>query len=225
VKKLLPVNRYIFKSVLFFWILLFQANLFAQNPSILQITPMVERDSLQVKISFTKPLFQDESKKAFLAGLPAFLELSIELLNSKNIILNNISFRTRLTYDVWEESFIVRGLSDLSYNFSSFDMLEQWLLPPLKISALIDLENNNNLQANASGRLIMFTTEQNRKLSQIFEEGEQTEESMSFQERSTGFKLNLNRLFNFFLSTKKNYEVYEIKLYSVDFKISDILNK
>ena len=223
------LNRFNFKKqfliIAFFWIIL-PFTLPAQNYKISEIHPYLSNDSLNVKISFRR-LFDDKVRKALLAGLPMVLEISTDLLDSQRQIVHSKNVNGKINYDVWEEYFSLDGLSKDRRRIQTLSGMKSLFenFPITGLASAKTLDVNTIYLLNVKTRLIVLTRKQSRQLWARIQNSEQTEEELPSQERSTGFKLNLNRVVQLFVSGGKNQEEYSADALSKNFRLSELGNK
>jgi hypothetical protein len=216
-------NRLFIKTLIqIFLLLLLFSNLYSQHIFKAQIQPYLSSDSLKVKIHLDIWSFED-SKKAFLSGLPMVLDLSISLKGSDDRSLANLTISPYLKYDIWSESYSITGLFGKIIRFSSWTDFNSWFLPEVKLLSFSELPKDEVLKIELEGRLLIQSGKGEKGFTQWLQNGEQTEEDLPSHERSTGFKLNLNKIIQLLVANSEKPQEYPIRSNSKQFTIGELI--
>lgn len=220
-RNMLP-GKYLFIIIGLMCCLPFSASI-AQDIPIPAVTAVVQNDSLKVRIAY-QGLFQNEIRKTLLAGLPVLLDLDIRLTDSRQQSLVNMREVIQINYDVWEEFFSVSLPGKKSRKFSELASLQQWLahFESRGLQALSGLSETDSYGINVQTRLILLSRKQNRQLNWWLQNGQQTEEDLPSRDRSTGFKLDLTKLVQIFVSRGNAPQEFVFQSSSKPFTLSEI---
>lgn len=201
-------------------ILVCHSGLPAQNaPDIREIQAFVKGDSL--KVEFACPnLFSGTIRKTLLSGLPVLLELQPQLSDNKGGKYPQPVFKWRLSYDIWEDRFMMDSPEERRL-FSSLDQLQNYWNPREEIGLipLNELRNKDGLQLGLSMQIFLLSRNQAQRLKDWIFNPNEVEENLPSQERDTGFKLNLNRVVSLFLNKTDIIESYEFQAQTGEFDI------
>lgn len=209
------------------WVLFFGYKLvFTPNPQINGIIAYASEDSLRVDFSL-QGVWEGKIAKTLLAGIPLNILLNLDLLNSDGQVTYQKTFFGELVYDVWEEKFSVQQMSifpSTFYNISElqnfFERIEKIGLVPL---SLIHPEGIYRVRIDFS--ILLSYKKQKQELKRWMEDTEQTEEEFASGERSTGFRLNINRLVQLFFSNDQKPEEFKAWGFSAPFTFSELILK
>lgn len=189
----------------------------AQEWRLSDVQPYRSGDSLTLRFS-SSHLLRSDIRKSLLAGLPLIMEIHISLTRGQQPVAT-VRRTYRIRYNVWEESFTLWApggprrfttLPALETALSRFDGL---LRAPLK-----SLPPDGEYRFWIEARLALLTRRQSRVLEDWMEKGAPLEEELPSQERSTGFKLNLNRLIQMFMGSKEKQPEYRTEAVSAPFR-------
>ncbi len=209
------------------WVLLFGYDLiFAQNPQINGIVAYASKDSLRVDFSI-QGVWEEKLAKTLLAGVPLTIHLNFNLLNIEEQVIYQKSFKSELNYDVWEEKFTLQEMPifpSIFYHLSelktAFESVEHIGLVPLHL-----LHSEEMYRVGIDFIVLLPHKKQKQDLQRWMETTEQTEEEFASGERSTGFRLNINQLVQFFLSHDQKSEEFRVYGVSTPFTLSDVKMK
>ncbi len=204
------------------WILL-GTPLYAQDFQLSEIRPRLSHDTLTVEISCHN-LFENQIRKTLLAGLPLVMDFSLRLMNTQRQAVVIRSEQAGLTYDVWEEIFRVSGMEKMPVQFQTLEQLIKRFsdLPPIVLAPVSQLSSDDSYQVQVELKVVLLSQKQSRQLKDWLESSETTEEDLPSQDRSTGFRLNLNRMVQMFFSGEKKPDEYSASAISKKFKIRDL---
>jgi hypothetical protein len=197
--------------------------LMAQNHEIEQVLPYLSQDSLKVDIT-VRGFLEDQILKTLLAGLPLNIGVELRLIdqNQKEVLKNQ--YLGKINYDVWEERFRVIDFSGVARDFELLEEVKTWsrnikqlaLMPQSKIDVAA------SYQVIAKLEVLLITRKQNQQLKWWLGKSDPTEEEIASEERSTGFRLNLNQLVQIFFSSDQEPEKYSVTKISDVFRLSDL---
>ena len=200
------------------------ATIYAQNYTVNNIQPYIKNDSLNIELSCNN-LFTGNSKKALLAGIPLSFELNI-ILKDKNRthIKTNVTFL--INYEVWEEYYFIVGNTASKIKFNSLMEIISWF-NKVKIVNLLPVKEASSVEykIEVHSNLIILSQKQNNQLNKWLRQASQTEEELPSQNRSVGFKLNLNKFIRVFIEGSKQPEEFSGVFYSKSFKIGELEEK
>jgi hypothetical protein len=196
---------------------------YPQNYRISTVLPYLHDDSLKVAISLEN-FPEGKIRKTLLAGIPLNLGLTLTLLNSTRQPIDIRKFNGKILYDVWEEHFQIKGLGKNNPGFNSLEQLEKWFadLSGLTLVRASRINDDNLYQVKADMNVILLGKKQGQELSSWLRKSNQTEEDIATEERSTGFRLNLNQLIQLFFSGEDKQEIFQASAFSAKFSIRDL---
>ncbi len=183
-------------------------------------------DEITVRFA-CRNLFLPPIKKSLLAGLPVLAEFNLQLIDLKNQPVLERRFTVKIHYDVWEELFSLQLPEDRTATWKDFSRLDQWFRAvqfslPLNRT---DLSEKAFYRVRISARVVVLTRQQKEELKWWMQNSETTEEETAAQERSTGFRLNLNRIIQLFLEKEKKPVESVSQLVSPPFKMDELLSQ
>jgi hypothetical protein len=202
----LLIQKYLLILIIFF---LLPSLINAQDYQISYVLPHLSKDTLKVDLSI-KGLFEDKIRKTLLSGLPLILKLDFELVDSEQDIQFTKQVQGQISYDIWEEYFTLRGFNKVEQRFQQISRLENWFgdWRGIKIMTTEKLLDKENYLIKVNSSVILLGRKQSDELDWWLQNSDQTEENLPTQDRTTGFKLNLNRLVKMFFSGEKSPEEY-----------------
>ena len=202
----LPVQKYL---LIFFIFCLLPSQIMGQDYQISYVLPHLSNDTLKVDLSI-KGLFEDKIRKTLLSGLPLILKINFELEDSELDIQFAKQLQGQIAYDIWEEYFSLRGFNAVEQRFQQLSRLEKWFgdWRGIKIMTTEKLLEKENYLIKVNTSVILLGRKQSDELDWWLQNSDQTEENLPTQDRTTGFKLNLNRLVKMFFSGEKGPEEY-----------------
>jgi len=205
--------------------LLTQPAIFAQDDPALSIHPFLKNDTLQLELSY-RNLFSGNIKKTLLAGLPILIDINMKLVDTGKKTIRSKKVSGRISYDVWEELFNIKGLSSSENSLQTLDEVVKYFSEQLRIGLLPReyLMSGEEYHIEAESHLTLLTRKQSRELADWIQTGEQTEEDLPSNERDTGFRLNLNNLVQFFMGSNNKPEEFYIEVSSTKFRLIDLTN-
>jgi hypothetical protein len=204
-------------------LLLYILSGYPQSYRISTVLPYLHDDSLTVTVSLEN-FPEGKIRKTLLAGIPLDLGLTLTLLNSAQRPIDIRKFSGKILYDVWEEHFQIKGLGKNNPGFNSLDQLEKWFadLSDLALIPASRINDDNLYQVKADMNVIILGKKQGQELSSWLRKSDQTEEDIGTEERSTGFRLNLNQLIQLFFSGEDKQEIFQASAFSAKFGIRDL---
>lgn len=221
------MNRRLLPKLIIFWSLCFwlviPRHSEAADFRISAAHPFLKNDSLLVSVSFENP-FRDDVRKSLLAGLPLLFDCTTALQDEGGKTIAQKSRGGQIQYDVWEENFRITGFKRKPLVFEDLTKLTNWFRRFLIFNFGVPAKyyTGQNFRAQIDSRLTILTRKQNRQLSDWLRNSNQTEEDLPSQERTTGFKLNLNRIIQMFISRDKKNEEYRASVLTPVFQISEL---
>jgi hypothetical protein len=197
--------------------------LWGQNFKIKQVLPYLSEDSLKVDITIDG-LLEDRVQKTLLAGLPLSFSIDLVLIKENEKELANREYFSKINYDVWEERFGVWDYQGSLREFELLDDLKSWCanIRNLGLASKDWLETRETYRVITTVELVPLDKNQSKQLQWWLENSDPTEEELASEERSTGFKLNLNQLVQMLFSGDKKPERYTKNRVSDSFKLSDL---
>jgi len=198
---------------------------YAQNFNISKIHPYIYKDSLKLQIS-CKNVFDKKIKKALFAGIPLSIEIKILLTDNNTKVILNQNIHFVISYEVWEEDFYLTGNNFSNLQFSSMESLNDYFVEIDNISLIpLNKIEGEKHQIEIHTKLMILTSTRNKQLKRWLEETTQTEEELPSQNRSTGFKLNLNQFISLFMDKNSMPDEYIEIFYSGPFSIQNLENR
>jgi hypothetical protein len=199
---------------------------YAQNNPGISANPFLKNDSLELEIHFSN-LFTGSIKKTLLAGLPILLEVNLDLLDSDDHSIHSKKINGRISYDVWEELFKVEGFNSDEKTFQSLGEVQDCFSNELKADLVPKeyLMSAEVYRVDVESQLTLLTRKQSRELEDWIRSSDQTEEDLPTQERDTGFRLNLNKVVQFFVGKGDEQERYNFDASSKQFRLSDLTKR
>ena len=183
-------------------------------------------DSLMVEFS-CQNLIENEIRKSLLAGLPLIVHLTFHLLDEgkQEVLAKQAVYR--VSYDVWEEFFSVQNEKGDSRQFQLLKNLQDWFgkINGIALAPLSRLNPEQEYRIKIDSRVLVLTRQQSQQLKWWMQSGDQLEEDLPSQERSTGFKLNLNRVVQLFIYREENQKEYTTKAFSAPFRLKELPEK
>jgi hypothetical protein len=197
--------------------------LLAQNFQIEQVLPYLSEDSLKVDITIDG-LLEDQVQKTLLAGLPLSFSIELVLFKENEKEVAKRQYFSKINYDVWEERFRVWDFTGSVREFELLDNVKKWCknIRNLGLVSKNRLDTGETYRVMSSVELVPLDKKQNKQLQWWLENSDPTEEELASEERSTGFKLNLNQLVQMLFSGSKKPERYTRDQVSDSFKLSDL---
>jgi hypothetical protein len=202
----------------------FQASaIFAQPYSIKNVLPYLSEDSILVDLSMEN-IFQGEIRRTLLAGIPVVVKFSIQLQEKGEVVVLTKSNDGRIIYDVWEESYRIFGIGTREKYFKELNELQSWFegLKGLNLAAISNLSREKEYRVLVESRIVLLTGKQSQQIKSWLRKSDQTEENLASEERSTGFRLNLNKLVQLFFSGEEKPKEYLQIAYSGMFTLNDL---
>lgn len=194
-----------------------------QDYRITTVLPYLHDDSLAVAVTL-KNFPEGKIRKTLLAGIPLDLGLSLSLLNSAQQAVDVRNYTGKILYDVWEEHFQIKGLGKNNPGFNSLDQLEKWFadLSDLTLIPASRIKDDEFYQVKVHMNVVILGKKQGQELSSWLRKSDQTEEDIGTEERSTGFRLNLNQLIQIFFSGEDKQEIFQATALSAKFSLKDL---
>ena len=202
---------------------IFTVSLTAQDFQINQVSAYLLDDSLQIDITITD-LLVNQIRKTLLSGLP--INMGVELIlsdqNQKEIVKNQ--YAGNLNYDVWEERFRIIDFWGNEIEFELLEGVNKWVenLGAFALLPKNKLYSGTSYQVLAKLEVLLTTRKQNQQLKWWLGKSDPTEEEIASEERSTGFKLNLNQLVQMFFSSNEGPDKYSVTRMSNVFRLEDL---
>lgn len=196
---------------------------YAQDFQISQVMVHQEEDSLTVGFSLDN-FFTGKFLRTLQSGITLQTEVQVNLLDQQDKTVAERLLAGRVGYDVWEQMYLLEGMGGPFQRFSSLPELKE------KFSTInnLCLWDINNLMPAVSYRcrvrvkVILLNREQSEKLKWWLQGSDPTEEDSPSQERSTGFKLNINQLVQLFFNRDDNPEEYTREETTRLFRMEDL---
>jgi hypothetical protein len=197
--------------------------IFAQPYSIKNVLPYLSEDSIVVDLSM-EDVFQGEIRRTLLAGIPVLVKFSFQLQEKGEMVVLTKSNDGRIIYDVWEESFRLFGIGIQEKNFKELSELQSWFgnLQGLNLAAIKNLSRDKEYRVLVESQIVLLTGKQSQEIKSWLQKSDQTEENLASEERSTGFRLNLNKLIQLFFSGEEKATEYHQIARSGMFTINDL---
>jgi len=213
----------------FYFALLWLFLMGMENSALTQTAPTIRimayqsNDSLKVKYEF-RNLFRGETRKALLAGLPLIFKINYQLQNGEGKEILRGERTLRISYNVWEELFSIQPSRMKKLTFESIDELEQNLsrFNKFTLGLAAAFSDAEFYRINSQVHLMLLSRDQERQLKWWLQNSEETEEELPSRERATGFKLNLNKLIQAFVSRKTQPREFVFSASSSEFKIKQL---
>lgn len=190
--------------------------------AISELHSFVQNDSL--KCTFACPnLFSGSIAQTLLSGLPVLIKLQYRLSSRENPNISGSSSTYRLTYDIWEDQFILESNGRQQF-FASLKALQSWWNPRegLPLLPLAVLKNTPVLKLELSLSVILLTRAEGEKMKNWIFNTSETEENIPSMERDTGFRLNLNQLVSLFLGKPESGRRFEGRRASGEFMVKSL---
>jgi len=197
--------------------------LWGQDYRINTILPYLKNDSLMVDIAVLN-FPEGKIRKTLLAGIPLDIDLSLILLNSPQRKIAEKVYDGKILYDVWEEHFQVKGLGEANPGFSSLEQLQDWFgnLCCLTLTSFDQMKTGEFYRVKAELKVVILGKKQSQELTSWLQKSDQTEEDIATEDRSTGFRLNLNQLIQLFFSGEGKQEMFRASVLSAKFTVADL---
>jgi hypothetical protein len=169
-------------------------------------------------------VFQGEIRRTLLAGIPVLVKFSFQLQEKGEMVVLTKSNDGRIIYDVWEESFRLFGIGIQEKNFKELSELQSWFgnLQGLNLAAIKNLSRDKEYRVLVESQIVLLTGKQSQEIKSWLQKSDQTEENLASEERSTGFRLNLNKLIQLFFSGEEKATEYHQIARSGMFTINDL---
>jgi hypothetical protein len=197
--------------------------LWGQAFQVEQVLPYLSDDSLKADI-VVSDLLEDQILKTLLSGLPLQIEIDLMLRSQAQNDLVSKRYFSRLSYDVWEEKFWVMDFRGNIQEFDDLDNVKRWArnLSQLSILSRETLEENQLYQVDVTLTVVLSGEKQEEQLKWWLGNSNPTEEDIASEERSTGFRLNLNQLVRMIFSSDEEPQKYSANGISEKFNLSDL---
>lgn len=188
-------------------LMLFAPSLAAQSNTlkILQVRTFTDKNLAGLEIVFA-PFFTEKVTGTIQSGLPSMLEIEFVIKNKKRkTLFRKVVFR-RISYNIWEEKYRIDG-ADSSQFFKEFSDLQKAciLLKTKPILPRKILLKEHASVAMISAQLRLISSSQSRKLAGWLDRSEQTIETISSDEQSSGFRLNFSALVSMFMGNSPKH--------------------
>ncbi len=186
-----------------------------------EIQPVRYGDSVAVRFA-VQHLIENEIRRSLLAGLPIILHIQAVLTDSRKTPIRKLESLLKITYDVWEESFGLRMNDGPQQVLSSLTELRQHLQRielPERIPRT-ELSPKKTYRWSIETVAVILTRRQNEELKWWMVGGNPVEEDLPSQDRTTGFRLNLNQLIQVFLKKDESRQEYRQTAISAPFRIT-----
>jgi hypothetical protein len=195
----------------------------AQSFEVGQIFTYLSDDSLKADISL-KGLLEDQVRKTLLSGLPIYMKISLTLMDQNQREIVKIHYAASIIYDVWEERFSVIDFSGNSQQYELLEEIKQWVqnLQGFSIFPQQKLSMGVSYRVMSLVEVQLTTRKQNQQIKWWLGKSDPTEEEIASEERSTGFKLNLNQLVQMLFSSSEEPNKYSASKTSDVFRLEDL---
>lgn len=183
------------------------AALLAQDESTIRverITPSLNEGRLTISAEFAN-LFSRKITGTIQSGLPSIIQTEIRFQNNDRKTLHNERLSRTISYDIWDERYTVKD-GDTTAVFRDFELAQRFCRQ-LRHSfqpADFNLARNESYVAQIRVGIIPISSGQAEKVTDWLLDPNQTEEQIAADERDSGFRLNLNKLLSFFVSSEKS---------------------
>lgn len=187
-----------------------------------KIEPNLNQNYLTITAVF-KNLFSQKIVGTIQSGLPSIIEIEIKLLQKNKKSILHKRFTRTISYDIWEEQYKINS-EDTTNIFYDFDEAKKFS-SKFKNLALIEknkLDENTKYNFLIRVSIIPISSLQAEKVTDWLQNPNQSEEYLASDDRTSGFKLNLNKLVSYFVGNKKRSQ-YSSKWYSSNtFRIKEL---
>lgn len=197
--------------------------LVGQNYRINNVLPYLKNDFIKIDLS-VQNLFEGEIRKTLLTGIPIMIEFQFQLKDEDQTLVTSYSRNCKIAYDVWEEYFQLLCLEENEKKFQKINEVVMWFsqIEGINLASveMLSLDKKYNVQVRAL--VTLMSGKQSEQIKWWIQNSEQTEEDKTSQERSTGFRLNLNKLVQLFFTRDEKLKQYVISGNSGVFSIADL---
>ncbi|MFQ5633109.1 MAG: DUF4390 domain-containing protein [bacterium] len=168
-----------------------------------RIQPQVNSDRLTVSADFLN-LFSKRITGTIQSGLPSIIEIQIRLIEGEKKQIARKPLSKSIEYNLWEERYIIRSADTTvtTVDFSQVKLLTGRITKE-PLAHRRDLSAGKRYRIEIRVGIIPISSRQADKVSDWLQNPNQTEEVVASDNRSSGFRLNINKLVSFFVSNKK----------------------
>lgn len=168
-------------------------------------------------------LFSPKIVGTIQSGLPSIIEIEIRLLQEDKKSIIRKRFTRTISYNIWEERYTINS-EDSTRVLNEFNEVKKFGSQLENLSLITKNILNENVRYYVRIRvgIIPISTLQAEKVTDWLQDPNQSEEYLASDDRSSGFKLNINKLVSFFVGSKKRSK-YSSKWYSSkSFRINEL---
>lgn len=185
------------------------------------ITLALRQDTLTVSARFEN-LFSEKIVGTIQSGLPCIVKIEMELRENGDREVLEQEVTQTIEYDVWSEKYTIRR-SDSTRVYSEFEEVKRRIRQfHYELTETAFLKSTSRYTVAIRAAIIPITTRQADKISDWLLDPNQTEEALPSQNRSSGFKLNLNKLVSFLVGSKRRSRYSSDWHTSNKFKLSEL---
>ncbi len=197
--------------------------LVGQDYRINNVLPYLKNDSIKIDLS-VQNLFEGEIRKTLLTGIPIMIEFQFQLKAEDQTLVTSYSRICKITYDVWEEYFRLLCLEENEKNFQKIEEVVMWFnqIEGINLASVEILSLDKKYSIQVRSLVTLMSRKQSEQIKWWIQNSEQTEEDKASQERSTGFRLNLNKLVQLFFTRDEKPKQYVVSGNSGVFSIADL---
>ncbi len=180
-----------------------------EGARVVQVRPFLAGDSLHVLIR-SEQVFDEKITGTIKSGLPCLVEVEIELRDAAGRVLERAREPFRISYDIWEEKYQLQS-RDSTRIFVDFARIRRYftVFRSAAIVPLRALATAQRYRLRVRIGVAPISSRQSRKLSGWLEAGGQkSEEDITSEERSSGFRVNVSVLVSWFLGNTKKRTHY-----------------
>lgn len=217
----LPLDK--IRFIVLFLFFLQTTLLVGQDYRINNVLPYLKNDSIKIDLS-VQNLFEGEIRKTLLTGIPIMIEFQFQLKAEDQTLVTSYSRICKITYDVWEEYFQLLCLEENEKKFQKIEEVVMWFnqIEGINLASVEILSLDKKYSVQVRSLVTLMSRKQSEQIKWWIQNSEQTEEDKASQERSTGFRLNLNKLVQLFFTRDEKPKQYVVSGNSGVFSIADL---
>lgn len=169
-------------------------------------------------------MFGEKVRKPLLAGIPILVQMKLNLTDSELRVTQNKDLEIHIFYNIWEENFQITTSQNVTKRIQTFEELQKWFrqIYGIYFTRSQKLFDKESYQIKAKSKISILTRKQSKQLQWWMQNSDPTEEDSPSKERSTGFRLNLNRVIQMFFSSDKESEDFYATGQSAKFTLSEL---
>jgi len=194
-----------------------------QDYQINNVLPYLINDSIKIDLS-VQNFLEGEIRKTLLTGIPITIEFQFHLKDENQALVTSCSRNCKLGYDVWEEYFQLLCLDENEKSFRELQEVATWFgqIEGIHLAPVEMLSKDKKYYIQVKVYVTLMSGKQSEQIKWWIQNSELTEEDKTSQERSTGFRLNLNKLVQLFFTRGEKSRQYVISGSSGIFSIADL---